>query len=201
MGNTFRIPTRTCLLAIILPMFAAAVILRVVFAFIPTPRPDLLVEADGMIETTSVADAQAHTAMPITMPDDLLGGEVYAVGVYTKGAGALPTGSAIVVVTKSDWRFVEIVERPSTALPDIVNDYNASAAQPVALGATEGTMLTLSTNNIPCVSPNEKWDLPGFCEVWKILLFEKDGIVYSVAADGQHATDGELITLAKDMLE
>lgn len=201
MGNTFSIPTRTCLLAIIIPMFAAAIILRIVFAFIPTPRPDMLLEAEGLIETTTIEDAQAHTAMPITLPGDLLGGEVYAVGVYTKGAGALPVGSAVVIVTKNDWRFVEIVERPSTALPDVVNDYAASVTQPVALGETEGTLLTLSTNNIPCVTPNDRWDLPGFCEIQRILLFEKDGIVYSVAADGAHATDGELITLAKDILD
>lgn len=201
MGNRFSIPTRTCLLAIIIPMFAVALILRIVFAFIPTPRPDMLLEADGLIETATVADAQAHTAMPIAMPDDLLGGAVYTVGVYTKGAGALPVGSAVVIATKNDWRFVEIVERPSTALPDVTNDYNASVTEPVALGEAEGTLLTLSTNNIPCVSPNEKWGLPGFCEVRNILLFEKDGVVYSVAADGAHATEGELITLAKDLLE
>lgn len=201
MGNTFSIPTRTCLLAIIIPMFAAAIILRIVFAFIPTPRPDLLVKAEGLIETTTIEDAQAHTAMPLALPSDLLGGEVYAVGVYTKGAGALPVGSAVIVVTKGDWRFVEIVERPSTVLPDVANDYAASMTQPVALGETEGTLLTLSTDGAPCVSPNEKWDLPGFCEVQRILLFEANGVVYSIAADGPLATDGELITLAKGILE
>lgn len=201
MGNRFRIPKSTCLIAVIIPMFAIAVVLRIVFAFIPTPRPDLLVQADGLIEAASADDAQSHTAMPITLPSDLLGGEIYTVGVYTKNAGALPVGSTVVVVVKNGWRFVEIVERPSTALPDVVNDYAASVTQSVALGETEGTLITLATNNLPCVSPNEKWELPGFCEVQRILLFETNSIVYSIAADSTRATDGELITLARDILQ
>ncbi len=182
-------------------MFAAAIVLRIVFAFIPAPRPDMLPKSDGLVETASAEDAQAHTVLPIVIPDDLLGGEIYTLGVYTKTAGALPVGSTVIVVTKSDRRFFEIVERPSTTLADVTDDYAAASTQPVALGSSDGVLLYLSATNVPCVSPNEKWNLPGFCEVQRILLFEANGVVYSIASDGSHATDGELITLAKDMLE
>jgi len=201
MGNRFNFPTHSCLVAVVVLMFVVAIILKIVFAFIPMPRPDMLAPSDGLIETSAVSDAQVHTSMDIALPDDLLGGEVYAVGTYTRGAAALPVGSVAITVIKNGWRFVEIVERPSTTLTDVTNDYAADVTQPVVLGNVTATMLALSTNNLSCVSPNEKWKLPGFCEMKRILLFERDGVVYSIAADGNHATDGELMTLAIDLLD
>jgi len=180
-------------------MLAVAVILRVVFAFIPMPRPHMTLQADGLIETKTVEDAQAHTSMTIALPDDLLGSEVYSVGTYTRRAATLPVGSVSITTIKNDWRFVEIVERPMTTLEDVTNDYAARSAQSVALGNATATMLTLPTNNIPCVSPNERWNLPGFCEIARILAFEHNGTVFTIAADGTHASDGELITLAREI--
>lgn len=200
LGFANSISSKTLFLIIVIPMFAIAIVLRVVFSFMPPPRPAMLPKADGMVETTAVADAQPHTEMPILMPADALGSGVYAIGIYTKVAGNLPVGSVIVDMTKDNQRFVEIVERPSTALPDVLNDYRSTQSQPVSLGNAEGTLLSLSIMHIPCVSSNEKWKLPGFCEISKVLVFEKNGIVVSIGADGTHATDGELITLAKDIL-
>ncbi|MEI6510912.1 MAG: hypothetical protein WCO25_02600 [Candidatus Uhrbacteria bacterium] len=199
-GFSNSISPKTLFVLIVIPMFAAAIILRIVFSFAPPPRPDLLPKADGMIETTTAADAQLHTEMGIVLPSDMLGGEIYAAGVYTKAAGSLPVGSAIFDLVKDNQRFVEIVERPSTSLPDVTNDYRANGTQTVNLGKTTGSMLLLATNRIPCVSSNEKWNLPGFCEIPKVLIFEMDGVVISIGADGTHATDGELITMAKDIL-
>lgn len=200
LGFANSISSKTLFLIVVIPMFAIAIILRIVFSFVPPPRPTMLPKADGMVESSSVADAQSHTEMPIILPADALGSAVYAVGVYTKVAGNLPVGSVIVDLTKDGQRFVEIVERPSTALPDVLNDYRTTGTQAVNLNGAAGSMLSLSTKRIPCVSANEKWKLPGFCEIPKVLVFEKDGIVISIGADGTHATDGELITMAKDIL-
>jgi hypothetical protein len=199
-GFSGNVSPKTLFVFIIVPMFAIAAMLRIVFSFVPPPRPALLPKADGMVETTTVVDAQSHTAMTIVLPADTLGGAVYAVGVYTRDAGTLPTGSVIVNLIKDNQRFVELVERPGTSLADVLNDYPANARQDVALGMTTGAIVYPAANRIPCVSPNAKWNLPGFCEIPKVLVFEKDGVVVSIGADGTHATDGELITMAKDML-
>jgi hypothetical protein len=199
--GAFNLPLRSCLLLIAIPMFAAAVALRIVFSFVPTPRPDMTLQADGLVETGTVAEAETLTEADIVMPDDLLGAEVYLVGVYAKGVGSLPAGTATVTLTKNGRRFVEIVERPGTTVADTVNDYAGATMRTAALGDTEGVMLRPATHNIPCVSQNEKFGLPGFCEIERILFFEKNGLVMSVAADGPHVTDGELMLLARDMIE
>jgi hypothetical protein len=181
-------------------MFVAAIILKIVFSLTPPPRPDMTLQADGLVETKSVAEAQPHTVMPILLPSDLLQSTVYSVGIYTKGAATLPVGSADITLVKNDWRFVEIIERPSTTLEDVANDYVGASSEIVSLGRADAVLLRLPRRGIRCVEPNAKWQLPGFCEISRILMFETDGIVYSIAADGTHATDGELATLAKSML-
>ena len=195
-----NISPKTLVVFLVIPMIAIAIILRIVFSFVPPSRPALLPEAEGMIESSSVADAQEHTAMRIAMPADLLGSAIYVIGAYTKDAGTLPAGSVIVNLAKDNHRFVEIVERPSTALPDVLNDYRPSQSLPVALGNGTGTMLTIPSKHIACVSESEKWKLPGYCEISRVLVFEADGTVISIGADASHATDGELITMAKDIL-
>lgn len=153
-----------------------------------------------MVETPTAQDAQAHTVMPIVLPEDLLGSSVYAVGTYTRGAGSLPVGSVVIVLTKDGTRFAEIAERPGTTLADTANDYVTVASEPVALGRTDGLLIVPRTNGLACVSENEKWDLPGFCEISRILAFEKNGVTYTVAADDGHASEGELLLLARDIL-
>lgn len=197
--GAFNLPARSCFLIILVPMFAAAIVLRIVFAFMPPPRPELIPSADGLVEPETVEEARVHTTMPIAMPADLLGGEVYAVGVYTRGAQTLPVGSAAVVVTRDGWRFFELVERPSTTLEDVANDYGGTP-ETIAVGGTDAILVTIQTNNLPCVSPNERWGLPGFCEIERILAFERNDVVYTLSADAPHATTGELISLAASLL-
>ncbi len=201
LGFGGNISPKTLFVIVIVPMFAIAIILRIMFSFVPPSRPDLIPPADGLVEKTTVADAQAHTAMGIMMPKDLLGSDVYAIGVYTKPVGSLPAGTTIVNLAKNGQRFVEIVERPSTALPDVLNDYRPTLSLPVALGGADGTMLALPSKHVACVSPSEEWKLPGYCEISRVLAFENDGVVISIGADGGHATEGELILMAKDILE
>lgn len=195
-----NISPKTLFVVVIIPMFAVAFILRVIFSFVPPSRPNFLPPADGLIESQTVEEAQSHTEMTVVLPSDLLGSRVYAVGTYTRDAGTLPAGSVIVDTIKGAYRFVEISERPSTSLPDILNDFSPNSVLPVNLGKTVGQMLFLPSKHIACVSPNEKWNLPGYCEITMVLLFERDGIVFTIGADASHATEGEMITMAKDIL-
>ncbi len=195
-----RIGTRNCLLLVIIPMIAVAVTLKIVFHFIPPPRPSMLPKASGLIETTSVTEAQPHTVMPIVLPSDLLGAEVYAVGTYVEGASVLPVGSVVIDLVKNDYRFVEIIERPDTTRDDVTRTYVTNSEQDVTLGDITGTLLGLQTRNISCVEPNAKWELPGFCEIPQLLVFESRGVTYTLGADGTHASVGELISLAKSII-
>ncbi len=195
-----NVSTRNCFLIVLVPMITLAIILRIVFSFIPPPRPDMLFETDGLIESESVINAQMHTTMPITLPDDLLGSAVYTVGVYTKGTGTLPTGSVTIVLTKNNHRFVELVERPGINLKRFMLDYQSYTSTDITFSTAEGFFVDIPTNHLPCVDPNEKWELPGFCELTRMLVFETDEIVFTISADGTQATNGELITLAKDLL-
>lgn len=195
-----RIPSRSCLLLIVIPMFAAAVVLKIVFHYVPTPRPPMLSKADGLVEAPTVDEAQPHTVMPIALPEDTLGSAPYDVGVYTRGRGALPVGSVAIEMVSSGQRFVEIVERPGTTVQDTVDDYAAIATQDVSLRNQTAKLLTLKTRGVTCVSNDTRWNLPGFCELEHMLVFQTDAATVSIAADDAHATDGELITLANGML-
>ncbi len=195
-----NVSTRNCFLIVLVPMFVIAIILRIVFSFIPPPRPDMLFETDGLIESESVLNAQMHTTMPITLPDDLLGSLIYTVGVYTKGTGTLPTGSVTIVLTKNNHRFVELVQRPGIDIKRFMLDYQSYTSTDITLGTADGFFVDIPTNHLPCVDANEKWELPGFCELTRMLVFEKDGVVHTISSDDSRATDGELITLAKDIL-
>ena len=160
----------------------------------------MLPKADGLIESATVSEAQAHTAMPIILPTDLLGSESYVIGTYTRDTGTLPAGSVIIDTVRNGHRFVEIAERPSTTLADVVNDYAVNATLPTNLEKTVGSMLFLPSKHTGCVSSDEKWGLPGYCEITTVLLFESNGVVFSIGADASYATEGELILMAKDIL-
>lgn len=185
---------------IIVPMIGVAIVLKVVFHFVPPPRPSMLPKASGMIETETVEDAQPHTTLLITLPTDPLGSSVHAVGTYVEGAPGLPVGSVAIDLVKNDWRFVEILERPDTTADDVVRLYATNGSEDVSLGDSTGTLLSLQTRNVSCVEPNAQWELPGFCEIPQLLVFQSRGITFTIGADGSHATVGELIALAKDIL-
>ncbi len=185
---------------VVIPMLAITVGLKIAFHFIPPPRPNMLPKADGMVESITVDDAQPHTIMPITLPKDLLGSTVYAVGTYVNGGTGLPVGSVAINLVKNDERFVEIIERPDTSVDDAVRLYASRSEQDVTLGDNTGKLLALNTRGISCVEPNAQWKLPGFCEIPSLLVFQSRGVTFTIGADGSHATVGELISMANDIL-
>ena len=122
------------------------------------------------------------------------------IGVYKEQFETLPADSTAIVYIKDGWRFVELVQKPGVTLEQEQQQYNVTNVQTIALGTSEGALLSLDRRLTRCEQPHED-GYPGLCQISKVLLFSHNNTLFSLAADGDHATDGELIGMARSLLE
>ena len=189
----------SCLLWIFGAMLLAALFLRAESWLFPEQPKPLLEPAAGLIQSDSVADVEAQVGQDIPEPTELLGATVAVVGYYAQPSGNIPAGSSAIVLAKDNWRFVEILIRPGASYDEIHASYGNRGELPVLIGDVMGTMMDLTGLTTKCVDGMN--GVPGICKLSHVLLFPyKDGVV-TIAADGPHATEGELITIARSMIE
>ncbi len=185
-----------CAILLIGIVVVIAVVMRLVFWFLPDKTAPLLAEADGLLRYGSVAEAAPHTELPLTLPEDRLGSEIKVVGVYTKPTKILPEGSTVIVLVKDDWRFADITTQPIDVWEALQNRYSAIGT-PVVIGQGTGYLVHLPAVSSRCLPPTK--NAVGACELKTLVLFSSGNLVLTVAGDGTHITDGELLLLARDI--
>lgn len=189
----------TILMVLFAIMIVSAVVLRATSWVVPPSQIPLLAPADGLVQTETVAEAEITAHRTILAPTDLFGSEVAAVGVYTQGITGISQGSSAIELVRDGWRFVEILEEPNVTLEEVVAPYKPFPEQTVVLAeSVSGKLVSLDRRFPQCVEGQD--GNPGVCQISRVLIFQTPQSVISIAADGAHATEGELIALARSIL-
>jgi hypothetical protein len=175
----------------------AAVMIRLAQWLIPDAPVPLLLQEDGMIQTTSFEEAQKKTSEPLRLPEDLFGSEVFVVGVYPETTDHLAAGTVIAVLTKDGWRTGQITYTPNITLEEEKAKYFSVREEELVIGEKSAFLLLLQ-GIIPSCKTNAE-GFPGACSFTKVLLFEVDEFVITIASDNGKLTDGEMIAMARSI--
>ncbi len=166
----------------------------------PPPAISLLPPSETLVQSATLEEAAQKLGQEIPAPKETAGAAVYVVGIYPTAAPDLPAGTVDIVYVKDGNRFVDLLIRPGMTLEEEQARYQNAELEEVAIGDATGIFLHLQQSYLECQKATKERPL-GVCQLTRLILFERDGALYSLAADGPHATDGELLTLARSIFK
>ncbi len=137
-----------------------------------------------------------HAIVPL--PSQTFEAELYTAGFYTSSIGEITEGTVATVYTKSNWRFVEIDYLPGRTSVEYLATH-IYPTQEVKLDQTRSVWIQTIDERPRCIDYED--GLPNRCEISRHLIADLDGRLLLIAADGNHATDGELIEIARSILD
>jgi hypothetical protein len=189
-----------CVIPLVIVIFLAAFILKL-FAWLDTPSPiPLLPSTDALMQVESIADVERYTNATVTEPFEIYDADLHVIGIYTEPNSYLPEGSVSLVYIRDGWRFVQIDYRPNTFIDNYEPGLKEYPYEELWLTDYHSGILATIWAFPSCLS-SEVEGYPGKCEVSRQLFFELGSTLVSVSADGHHATEGELIGIAKSIAD
>ena len=174
-----------------LAILIVALIIRLV-TWLSVSDRTLLTQAPGLVTHESI------DTLEITPPADTLESTLYEIGVYVQMSDTFPIGTTSLVYVRDGWRFVEIDYLPGRSIEEQQAIYRHFYQEDVLIDGQTATFVELDSRP-RCIDYED--GIPNKCEISKQLLFHKDEYLVIISADGNHATDGELLLLAQDILE
>ncbi len=187
-----------CAIIMIGGVILVALIMRIVFWALPEKTAPLLAEADGLLRFEDIPSADPYTTLPLFLPENLLGSAVHVVGVYTKPSEVFPQESTVIVLEKDDWRFADITINPRSTFDVLENRYKKIGSS-VVVGDAVGYLVDLPAAPDQCLPPTKEGI--GACTLQTILFFPTETLTLTLAGDATHITDGELLLLARDIVQ
>mgnify|MGYP001607807203 CR=1 FL=1 len=175
----------------------AAVMVRLVQWVIPDKPTPLLLQEDGVIQTSSFEDAKTKTETLLWLPEDLFGSEIFVVGIYPKQTDHVSAGTVIVVLKKETWRTGQIVYLPGVTLGEERAKYLTTKVEEIVIEGKTGYLLPIQ-GVLPLCKTNVE-GFPGTCQFTNIILFEAGSEVITIASDNGKITQGELIAMARSI--
>jgi len=157
----------------------------------------LLPQTEGLQRVATIEDLSTY-ARTVTPPTQTFGAEFFIAGIYTQDHGTIPKDTVALVYTRDNYRYIEIDYLPNRLLEEQQTILGFYDQEPVVLTPeSNGTIITL--HNIPaCLEPTET--VPGKCKIQTQLIFQLGTDLVMFSTDGTHATKGELIEIAKSIL-
>ena len=181
------------------PKFLAWVTVSILVIFLFIRFFDWIDEAPRSLlppAVTVLDDVSAINAI-VPLPTETFGAELYTVGIYQITTGEIPEGTVAVVYTKDDGRFVEIDYLPGITSTQYLATH-LYPTQEVTLDQEREVWIQTVDNHPRCIDYED--DLPNRCEISRHLIADLGERLLLIAADGDHATDGELIEMAKSIM-
>jgi hypothetical protein len=188
-----------CMTIILVAGLVAAGLLRLQQWISPPDDPKVLIVADDLVRINDPNDERvAEDLLPI-LPQKTFGGSVRVVGVYKTGTENLPPGTIIVVYQKDGWRFVEIDYLPKTDQDTVLRQLSIYPKETIQLNKTISGTIVNTKPILDCVEARTQSGV-GTCQFTRVLVFDlKPGLTVRIAVDGNHASDGELIEMARSI--
>jgi len=164
----------------------------------PASDPSLLPEVETMIRLTDPNNISKYVDLSSPLPKQVFGGELQVIGIYPEGTALFSKGTVAIVYVKDGFRFFEINYQPEKKLETEKIFYGSLPTQEVTLtDSTKGLLVNVLEKSY-CKKPNE--DAIGVCQITKVLMFENSDSLVVISADGKHASDGELIEMARSII-
>lgn len=158
----------------------------------------MLSQAPGMIELTKIEDLRGRTQTNVTLPEKLFGASLFVIGVYPNPLNTWPANTVSIIFTKNNARFVVMDVLPNTKLDTYSLPYTGYPQETVIIHPeTPGKYIRLRSG-FDCTHPKSK-EVPSMCLITNILLFEHNGSLLQLSADGNHISQGELIEMARSI--
>jgi hypothetical protein len=155
----------------------------------------LITQAPGLVTFETVEEINKT----ITLPTETFGADVFTSGLYTQSTNTFPKGTIAVIYTRNDWRFVEIDYLPETPAEEYVLTHAFLDIEEIHLMEDQTGWMTVVDDNTRCIDYED--EVPNRCEISRNLIFDTPSRMILIAADGTHATDGELIEIARSILK
>jgi hypothetical protein len=190
----------SCVIPLVIIVLIAAVLIQFInWIHEPSPIP-LLPETNGLVQLASTEDISTYSDANVIEPLEVFEADLHVIGVYTEENPLMPNGTVVLVYARDGWRFVEIDYVPSMTLDEQRALSNGYPITDVTLDdQTNGILVSIW--DFPACLESEVEGFPGKCEITKILYFPLFSQMISIAIDGSHATEGEIIEIARSILE
>lgn len=182
---------------LVIAILGSTVVLKLLDTTI-APTRSLLASAPGLIQLSALDQLPDASSLTITSPTETFGANLFVIGVYTEFNGVFPTGTVSLVYARDGWRFVEIDYLPNRMLQDQLAILASYPQENVILNETISATILTRDDSPRCIDYED--EIPNKCEITNQLLFEHKGLLISLSSDGDHATVGELIEIAKSIL-
>lgn len=194
-----KIPTHKIKGGYILVLFGVMIIVAVIVntyqsvqdAFFDSVVPEI----QGSVRFSNPAEAESfiHTSLP-AFPD-IQDAKFSEAVVYTEGLEKYPVGTVITTFQINDKRLFEVLQLPenSVTIPTIPEGSQTNTVK--LTEEIEGTFAKPLKEKIICHTVKQ----PVFeaCTLTSRLMFQKDNQWYSIATDGNRASEGELLEYAR----
>jgi len=191
-------PERTrWVLFLMIAILGSTVILKLVDTTIAPPR-SLLTSAEGLVEISSLDQLTQYSIETIAPPAETFGAELFTIGVYTELNDVFTTGTVSLIYARDGSRYVEIDYLPDRTQQEQLALLSLYAQENVVLNETTSATIITRDNSPRCIKYDD--GLPNKCEIGLQILFEKNGLLIMISGDGDHATQGELIEMAKSII-
>ena len=177
----------------------AAAILNIVQWASPERATPLLLQETGEIQATSIEIAQSKTQTPLMLPEDLLGSDVFVIGLYPMETKKVTKDTAIVVLEKNNHRLAQISYQPSLTLGEERAKYTSLDVQEVVIAGEIGYFIPVNEFYIQCYENPE--GTPSLCQFTNVLLFSAGETVVTIANDNNQLTEGEMISWARSIAD
>lgn len=187
----------------ILPYLVGVVIVGVIaLKFVPNlfvPAPPPLVEStQGLVMAENIDELSKVAGRAVVRPTIPEGVWIAALGAYTEATPAFPKQTTVIVLARGAWRFAEIIERPGANIDEVTASYGPVSSRKVTLAAgTQAKWIMLDQAAPICLDGRD--GQPGTCVINRIIVFQNETGVVSIATDSRGATDGELLALARSL--
>lgn len=185
------------MLFVFIAILASALLLRFIDWVVAPPR-SLLMPAPGLVTLASLNDLANYSTLPTVAPTDTFEAQLYVVGIYTQPNETFPTGTVSLVYVKDGWRAFEIDYLPDRSIEEQRAMLSSYRQEEVKLNETISAAIVARDASPRCIDFDD--GLPNKCEISTQFLFPIDGLLVSLSADGAHVTQGELLQLARSLL-
>lgn len=189
-----------CLIIVFVGAIVSAGALRFMWWAFPDNPPPLLQEEPVMFTFDSPDLAAGTVPFSYIVPTDWAGSTVVTSTYYPNPSTRFAANTFVMVTTKDNYRFVEVSQTPQLNLDALIPGLKPTSRQTVAVAnGITGELLTVWNGRVRCKEPSRDGTLPGQCDTTRALVFSTGDITVTIAADGTHPTDGELIAIARSM--
>lgn len=182
------------LLVLLAVVIAIAVVLLRFLSWLDRDERSLLTQVPGLVMFEDVGRIREM----VPMPTNTFEAELYTAGMYTQMTNVFPQDTIALVYVKNDWRFVEIDYIPSMN----TQSYLATHVFPkneIKLTDDQSAWILTIDSRPRCI--DYKDEVPNRCEISRHLITDLDDRLLLIAADGDHVSDGEMIEMAREIVD